>query len=83
LNMDRSVKVWLDQGQTRSVNIGRGVRQGCCLSQIIFDLYTGYLTKETFEGFGDYKIWQVIWTVKYAMTLCCWIRTNCTTGHDW
>ena len=31
LYMDQRVKVWLDWGETRSVQIGRGVRQGCCL----------------------------------------------------
>jgi hypothetical protein len=29
LYMDQSVKLRLDQGETRSVKIGRGVRQGC------------------------------------------------------
>jgi hypothetical protein len=60
------VKIGLDQGETRSVKIGRGVRQGCCLSPILFNLYSEYLTKEAFEGFGDFKIRQVIRTVKYA-----------------
>jgi hypothetical protein len=32
LYMEQSVKIRLDQGDTRSVKIGRGVRQGCCLS---------------------------------------------------
>jgi hypothetical protein len=31
LYMDQSVKVWLDQGVTKSVKIGRGAGQGCCL----------------------------------------------------
>jgi hypothetical protein len=39
---------------------------GCCLLPILFNLYSEYLTKEALEGFGDFKIGQVIRTVKYA-----------------
>jgi hypothetical protein len=49
------------------VKIGEGVRQGCCLSLILFNLYSECLTKESLEGFGDFKIvGQIIHTVKYA-----------------
>jgi hypothetical protein len=65
--MAQSVKVQLNRGETRSVRIGRGVRKGCCLSPILFDLYSASLTKEALEGFGDFKIGgQIIHTVKYA-----------------
>jgi hypothetical protein len=67
--MEQSVKVRLDQGETRSVKTGRGVRQGCCLSPILFNLYSEYLNKEPLEGFGDFKIGHVIRTVKYADVL--------------
>ena len=64
--MDQSVKLKLDQGETRSVKIGRGVRQRLCLSPIPINLHSEYLTKESLEGFGDFKVGQVICTVKYA-----------------
>jgi predicted nucleotidyltransferase len=47
--------------------IGRGVGQGCCLSPILFNLYSKYLTKEALEAFENFRIGgQVIRTVKYA-----------------
>ena len=49
------------------MKVERGVKQGCCLLLIPFNLYSDYLTKEALEGFGDFKITrQVICTVKYA-----------------
>jgi hypothetical protein len=66
----RRISVWytgLYRGETRSVKIGRGVRQGCCLSHFLFNLYSECFTKEALEGFGDFKLGaQIIHTVKYA-----------------
>ena len=65
--MDQRVKVRLDREETRSVQIGRGVRQGCCLSPILFNFYRECLTKEALDGLGDFIIGgQIIQTVKYA-----------------
>jgi len=70
LYMTHSVKVQLNRGETRSVKIGRGVKQGCCLSPVLFNLYSECLTKKALEGFGDFKIGgQIIHTVKYAYEL--------------
>ena len=65
--LDQKVKVRLDRGETRSVQTGRGVRQGCCLSPILFNLYSERLTNEALDGLGDFNIGgQIIQTVKYA-----------------
>jgi hypothetical protein len=70
LDMDQSVKLKLDQAETRSVKTGKGVRQGCCSTQIPLNLYSVCLTKEGLAGFGDFKIGgQVTCTVKYANNL--------------
>jgi len=67
LYMDQRVNVRLDRGETRSVQIRRGVRQGCCLSPILFNLYSECFTKEALDGLGDFNIvGQFTQTVKYA-----------------
>ncbi|MCL2094277.1 MAG: reverse transcriptase domain-containing protein [Treponema sp.] len=68
--MAQSVKVRLNRGETRSVKIGRGVRQGCCLSPILFNLHSECVSKETLVGYGDFKIGgQIIHTVIYVENL--------------
>jgi len=70
LYVAQSVKVRLNRGETRSMKVGRGVRQGCCLSPILFNLYSECLTKVALEGFGGFQIGgQIIHTVKYADVL--------------
>jgi hypothetical protein len=52
------------------VKTGREVRQGCCSSPILFNLYSIYITKEALEGFGDFQTGgHVTRTVKYARDL--------------
>jgi len=50
------------------MKIGRGVvRQGCYLSQILFNLYSKYIAKAAVEGFGNFQIeGQIICTMKYT-----------------
>ena len=56
LYMGQRVKLRLNQGETDRVKIGKGVRQGCCMSPILFILYGEYLMKETLAELGDFKI---------------------------
>jgi hypothetical protein len=57
---------WKKQ-ETRRVKSRGGVRQGCCLSPILINLYSKYLTKEALDGFEDLKVeGPVICIVKYA-----------------
>jgi hypothetical protein len=48
------------------MKIESGVRQGCCLSLIMFKLCSDCLNNETRKGFGGFKIKQIIPTVKCA-----------------
>jgi hypothetical protein len=54
------VKVQLNQGETRIVEIGRGIQEGCCLLQILWNIYSEYLNKEAVEGYAGFQIGQVI-----------------------
>jgi hypothetical protein len=75
--------VRLNGGETRSVKNGR-VRQGCCLSPILFNFYGEYLTREALEGFRYFKIGgQIIHTVKYADDLVLLAKEKKgAIGHD-
>jgi hypothetical protein len=65
--MAQRITARLNRGETGSVKIGRGVRQGCCLSPILFNAYSECLTKEALERCVDFKIrGQIIHAVKYA-----------------
>jgi hypothetical protein len=52
---------------TKNVKTGRGVIHGCCLSPLLFNLYSEYVTQEALEGLEDFKVGgQIISTVRYA-----------------
>jgi hypothetical protein len=59
---------------TKSVTIGRGVRQGCCLLPLSFDLYSEYVIQEALEGLGDFKVGQIICMVRYADDLVLMVK---------
>ena len=63
----QSVKVRMDQEEARSVETGRGVSTGCCLSLNLFHLQNEYLPKVGLEASGDLNTGgQVIRNVKHA-----------------
>ena len=65
--MDQIDKLILDKGESSSVKTGREFTQGFCLSPILFNVYSEYLTKEAPEWSEGFKGGgQVIRTVKYA-----------------
>jgi hypothetical protein len=68
--MAQSVEVRLNRGETSNVKTGRGVRQGCCLSPILFKLYNECLTKEAVEGFGDFKIGRPVERQTTSSSFC-------------
>ena len=55
LHMEKRVNLSSNQGETDSVKIRRGVRQGCCMSHILFNAYGEYLMKEALSEVGDIK----------------------------
>jgi len=64
--VDQCVEVRMDREET-SVKTGRGIGQEWCFSPILFNFYSKYLTKETYEGFGDFERGgPVIRIVKYS-----------------
>jgi Reverse transcriptase (RNA-dependent DNA polymerase). len=60
------VKLRLDQGEADSLKIGRGFRQGCCMSPVFFNLYAEYSMKEALLEVGDFKIGGRIINVIFA-----------------
>ena len=70
--MGQRVKIRMDQEPIRSVKSGSEVRPGCCLSMILFNSHSKYLTTEALQGFGDIKIGHIICTVKNTDDIVLW-----------
>ena len=67
LYMGQKVKIRENGVETKSTIIGRGVRQGCCLSPTLFNIYGEWLMNEALEGMGDFKVGgRIINNIKYA-----------------
>ena len=56
LYMGQRVKLHLDQEETDIVQIGTGLRQGCSMSPILFNLYAEYLMKEALTEVGISRV---------------------------
>ena len=54
--MGQRVNLHLNQVESDSVKTGRGVRQGCCMPPMLFNLHGEYLMKEVLAGVRDFKI---------------------------
>jgi hypothetical protein len=59
-----------------------GLRQGHCLSPILFSLYSEHLSNKALEEFGNFKIGgQVSHTVKYTNDLVLLAEEDSRAGH--
>jgi hypothetical protein len=67
LQMDSGVKVRLEQGETRSVKIVKGVKARMLFVTVYFNVQREYMTTEALEVLRVFKIGELaIPTVKYA-----------------
>jgi hypothetical protein len=57
LYLCQGVQIQLHQGEFRSVKFGGGVRRGCCLSEMLFNLHSECIIKEALERLGTSK-WE-------------------------
>jgi Reverse transcriptase (RNA-dependent DNA polymerase). len=72
--MRQRVKLRRNQGETDSVKIGRGVKQGCCMSSILINLYGEYLMLAEVE---DFKIGEsIINKVRFADNTAIIVKTQ-------
>ena len=69
LYLGQRVKVRLHHGETNSVEIGRGVRQGCYMSPVLFNLYGEWLVREALEGLGDFR--EDVLSIQLSMQMTC------------
>ena len=61
------MKLGLNQGETDSMKTVRGLRKGCCMSSISFNLHGEYLMNRTLAEVEDFKIGgRIITMVRFA-----------------
>ena len=70
------VKLRLNQGKIDNVEVGRGIRQGCCMSPILFNLYGEYLMKGALAEFKDFKIVERINKVRFVDNMAIIAKTQ-------
>ena len=65
--MKQRVKVRIGEDVTEGSEIGRGVRQGCCLSPTLFNIYLENIVKNCFQGKGGMLIgWRKIKCIRFG-----------------
>lgn len=50
LYMNQKVKVRIGEELTEEIGMGRGVRQGCCISPTLFNIYLEEIIEDAFDG---------------------------------
>lgn len=64
--MQRKIKVGLDSGDTRNVNISRDIRRGCCLLSIVFNVFGVWLAGEALQETRGLEIGGRKTTINFA-----------------
>ena len=67
LYMNQTVTMRINNEESDSGIVGKGVRQGCLLSPLLFKIYAEAMMKEALDGIKDgVKVGRVIQAIRYA-----------------